>query len=87
MPTQPEIAFFTPSTSVKFNITREVFKEYAAQLGIDLCFQNFQAELQNLPEQYPAPQSSLILAAADGAVAGCCALTPLPIADHVDARK
>ena len=48
--------------------------EYAQQLGIDLCFQNFDAELANLPGQYAAPGGSLLLALVDGEVAGCCAL-------------
>ena len=48
---------------------------------------NFNAELQDLPGEYAAPQGTLIVATADGEVAGCCALRPLPTADHVDAAE
>lgn len=87
MLTHSDIVFFTPSTPAELDIAREIFNEYAAQLGVDLCFQNFQTELQNLPGEYAAPQGTLILATADGAVAGCCALRPLPTVDHVDAAE
>lgn len=87
MHTYPDIIFVTPSTPAQLDDTRAIFTEYAAQLGVDLCFQNFNAELQNLPGDYAAPQGALILALADGEVAGCCALRPLPTTDHVDAAE
>lgn len=87
MPIQPEIVFFTPSTPAHFDTARNILNEYAAQLDVDLCFQNFDTELQDLPGEYAAPQGTLILAMADGEVAGCCALRPLPAADHVDAAE
>lgn len=82
-----EIRFITPSTSAELDATRSVFKEYAAQLGVDLCFQNFDDELQALPGDYAGPGGALILALTDGTVAGCCALRALPTADHVNAAE
>jgi carbonic anhydrase len=52
---------------------RVLFQEYAAGLGVDLCFQNFEAELAGLPGDYAPPDGTLTLAHVDGALAGCVA--------------
>ena len=81
----PDIQFITPTTPGELEATRGIFGEYAAQLGIDLCFQNFDAELASLPGEYAAPQGILLLAMVDGAIAGCCAMRPLHGVDYSDA--
>jgi GNAT superfamily N-acetyltransferase len=53
---------------------RTLFREYESWLALDLCFQNFEAELKNLPGAYAAPEGRLLLAEADGESAGCVAL-------------
>jgi putative acetyltransferase len=53
---------------------RRLFEEYAAGIGISLCFQNFDQELANLPGDYAQPDGRLLLAEEDGELAGCIAL-------------
>jgi putative acetyltransferase len=67
----PEIRLLIPDTPELLDATREIFREYAGSLGIDLCFQNFDAELRDLPGEYESPAGHLLLAFVDGALAGC----------------
>jgi GNAT superfamily N-acetyltransferase len=64
---------------------REILREYAASLAIDLCFQNFEAELAALPGDYAPPTGQLLLACVDGALAACGALRGLTDVDHANA--
>src|SRR6218665_35621 len=66
---------------------RQIFREYANSLGVDLCFQNFESELAQLPGDYAAPRGALLLAEVGGAIAGCCALRPLDSADYPNASE
>lgn len=81
----PNIQLITPGTPERLQATRLIFGEYAAQLGIDLRFQNFDAELADLPGDYATPQGALLLALVDGEIAGCCAMRPLARVDYANA--
>lgn len=64
-------------TSDKVTTARTLLREYAAALGFDLCFQDFEAELASLPGDYAPPHGRLLLAYVEGQPAGCVALRPL----------
>jgi GNAT superfamily N-acetyltransferase len=65
------------ATPEDFAVARVLFQEYAAQLGIDLCFQGFDAELGQLASMYAPPAGILILARRAGQPIGCGAVRPL----------
>jgi putative acetyltransferase len=68
----------TPAvTAEEIEQARTLFTEYAAALGIDLCFQGFEKELAGLPGRYAPPGGQLLLAHSDESVAGCVALRPI----------
>ena len=57
---------------------RILFREYADFLDFDLCFQDFDRELAELPGAYAPPSGRLWLARVDGAIVGCVGLRPYP---------
>ncbi len=56
---------------------RELFREYQQGLGVSLCFQGFERELERLPGDYARPRGRLLLARIAGEPAGCVALRGL----------
>jgi putative acetyltransferase len=85
--TTPQLRLIEPSTSRELDTIRALFQEYAQGLGVDLCFQQFDEELANLPGDYAAPRGALLLATVDAEAAGCCALRPLDTADYPNAAE
>lgn len=79
------VAVQVASTAEHFSGIRELFREYAASLSVDLCFQNFEAELDGLPGEYAQPRGCLLLATVGGDFAGCCALRALDASDYANA--
>jgi ribosomal protein S18 acetylase RimI-like enzyme len=81
----PEIRLVFPDTPELLAATREIFREYAHSLAVDLCFQNFEAELDSLPGEYAPPSGCLLLAFVDSALAGCGALRAMADTDYANA--
>ena len=84
-PKSPRIELRPPSSAQELARTAEIFREYAASLDVDLCFQDFDAELASLPGEYAAPRGHLLLAYVDGQLAGCGALRPFADAEDGNA--
>ncbi len=83
--TEPRITVVSSADAAQVQAARTLFSEYAQGLGLDLCFQNFEAELATLPGEYAEPGGVLLLAWADGQPAGCVALRALPTTDYANA--
>jgi ribosomal protein S18 acetylase RimI-like enzyme len=66
-----------PAGREDLRVVRELFNEYAAALGVDLCFQGFEAELAGLPGDYAPPEGRLLLAWYEDRAVGCIALRKL----------
>ena len=81
----PAIRLATPEGAEQWDAARLIVREYAASLGIDLCFQGIDEELAGLPGPYAPPAGQFFLAFVDDQVAGCGALRALPEVDYPNA--
>lgn len=81
----PEVDLRPAQTPELLATARDLFAEYAHQLGVDLRFQGFEEELADLPGAYAEPAGALIVALVDGKPAGCGALRPLLDVDYPNA--
>jgi ribosomal protein S18 acetylase RimI-like enzyme len=61
----------------EIRVVRDLFREYEAAIGVDLCFQGFEQELATLPGKYAPPRGAIWLATIEGQIAGCVAMRPL----------
>lgn len=64
-------------TDTDLENVRTLFLEYAASLDFDLCFQDFEAELDALPGDYAPPNGALLLAEVGTQAAGTVAVRKL----------
>jgi putative acetyltransferase len=81
----PEIRLVVADKPPLIDAVREIFREYARSLQVDLCFQNFEDELDSLPGEYSAPSGQLLLALVDGEIAACGAMRGLHDVDYANA--
>ena len=61
-------------TAEHYAAASSLFKEYAQWLGIDLCFQHFDEELQELPVMYGPPKGGILLSVSGEKIFGCVAV-------------
>lgn len=81
-----EISITQASTDDDIAIAAELFREYEKAIGLDLCFQGFEDELNSLPGKYTPPDGCLLIARIDGEPAGCVAMRPID-AEHAEMKR
>ncbi len=58
-------------------VVQRLFRDYAAGLGVDLGFQDFEAELAGLPGRYAPPAGRVLLAWRGTQALACVAMRPV----------
>jgi GNAT superfamily N-acetyltransferase len=71
------VEIVTAETQTQLELVRSLFREYERFLAVDLCFQNFEAELAGLPGKYAPPEGALLLAMHGDQAGGCVAARKL----------
>jgi putative acetyltransferase len=64
----------TPS---QISSAEELIREYAASLGIDLSFENFELEMAEFPRAYARPGGRILMAVEEGGAVGVVGLRKL----------
>jgi len=75
---EPEITISDATSKSDIAHIRSLFFEYAESLHFDLCFQDFDTEIDSLETMYAAPAGAMLIARVGGhPVAGGVGLRPL----------
>lgn len=75
MPSRVGVAdILEANSAAEFAAGRLLFEEYAGKLGVDLCFQDFSAELEQMQSMYGPPSGCLLLAKQEGGFIACGAI-------------
>jgi GNAT superfamily N-acetyltransferase len=68
------IRLVRPQSDEDWREARRLIEEYAATLPVDLQFQGFSEELENLASEYAPPYGAFLLAEENGSRIGCVGL-------------
>ena len=66
--------YILANSQLEYEAAQLLFNEYAQWLNIDLCFQNFDKELQQLSIMYAATNGGIVLCKKDNDFIGCSAI-------------
>lgn len=66
-----------PITEKDFDLVKDIFMEYQQYLNVDLCFQSFESELNNLKNIYEPPKGTILIVKAAEEIVACVALKPI----------
>jgi putative acetyltransferase len=69
-----EITYRLATTKDEFEQGKQLFREYATSLGVDLSFQDFDNELQVIDRQYNKPAGALLLVYHKESAIGCAGI-------------
>ena len=58
----PDVSLITPTLPEHMDVVRDIFREYAESLGVDLAFQDFEAELAALRQRSAAVEVATTVA-------------------------
>ncbi|MBX2896441.1 MAG: GNAT family N-acetyltransferase [Cyclobacteriaceae bacterium] len=66
-----EITITTATSEQDFELAKKLMKEYAADIGVDLSFQDFETELKNVATRYTEPDGTFVIAYHNNQPVGC----------------
>ncbi len=81
------LSLIQPNDTASWHVARELVEEYVHGLGVDVSFQQPEAELAQLQSVYAPPHGAFLLARIEGSWAGCCALRGLADSDYPNAAE
>jgi ribosomal protein S18 acetylase RimI-like enzyme len=77
---EPVFYITSAVSAADLDVVAHLFRAYAAALGVDLAYQDFETELATLPGKYASPAGALLIARdTQGAPLGCVGLRPMTV--------
>ena len=73
---ETDIRLVRAETEEEYFLARTLFLEYAGSLGVDLSFQDFEAEMADLAGEYGPPEGIIFLAESKAGLGGVVAVRP-----------